>query len=106
MGIAVDSNVVIYERIREELRSGKSIQGSIESGFQKAIRTILDANITNAAAGVVLLTYGNGANQRVCSDFVDWDRHDFFLTAVFVCRLLFDIYLRRLERKANPVLSI
>jgi preprotein translocase subunit SecD len=60
VGIAVDSNVVIYERIREELRAGKKIHGAVESGFQKAFRTILDANVTNAAAAVVLLMYGTG----------------------------------------------
>ena len=60
VGIAVDSNVVIYERIREELRSGKPAKFAVESGFEKAFHTILDANVTNAFAALVLMNYGTG----------------------------------------------
>ena len=58
--MAVDANVLIYERIREELRIGSSPQASIQAGFEKALSTILDANITTLIAGVVLFSFGTG----------------------------------------------
>jgi len=60
LGMAVDANVLIYERIREELRSGSSIQHSIHAGFEKAFSTILDSNLTTMIAGVVLFSIGSG----------------------------------------------
>jgi preprotein translocase subunit SecD len=60
VGMAVDANVLIYERIREELRNGSSPQASIQAGFEKALSTILDANITTLIAGVVLFSFGTG----------------------------------------------
>ncbi len=61
VGMAVDANVLIYERIREELRLGNSPQASINSGYEKAFSTIADANITTFIAAVVLLGIGSGA---------------------------------------------
>lgn len=61
VGMAVDANVLIFERIREELRNGNSPQASIHSGYEKAFSTIADANITTLIAAVVLLSYGTGA---------------------------------------------
>jgi preprotein translocase subunit SecD len=61
VGMAVDANVLIFERIREELRNGNSPQASIQSGYEKAFSTIADANITTLIAAVVLLSYGTGA---------------------------------------------
>jgi preprotein translocase subunit SecD len=60
MGMAIDANVLIYERIREELRNGNSPQASIRAGFDKAFSTIFDANITTFIAAVVLLMFGTG----------------------------------------------
>jgi len=60
VGMAVDANVLIYERIREELRNGSSPQASIQAGFDKALSTILDANITTLIAAVVLFSFGTG----------------------------------------------
>ena len=60
MGMAIDANVLIYERVREELRNGNSPQASIRAGFDKAFSTILDANITTFIAAVVLLMFGTG----------------------------------------------
>ncbi len=57
---AVDGNVIVFERIREELRSGRTPRAAIGAGFDKALWTILDANITNMIAGVVLYAYGTG----------------------------------------------
>ena len=60
VGMAVDANVLIFERIREELRNGNSPQASIQAGYEKAFSTIADANITTLIAAIVLLSYGTG----------------------------------------------
>jgi len=61
VGMAVDANVLIYERIREELRNGVSPQASIQAVFEKAFSAILDSNVTTFIAGVVLFVFGTGA---------------------------------------------
>lgn len=63
VGMAVDANVIIFERIKEEARSGKSINGAIDAGFKRAMSTILDSNITTLIAGFVLFFMGNGSVQ-------------------------------------------
>ena len=60
VGMAVDANVLIYERIREELKNGSSPQASINAGFEKAFTTILDSNLTTLIAALVLFAYGTG----------------------------------------------
>jgi preprotein translocase subunit SecD len=61
LGMAIDANVLINERIREELRNGVSPQAAISTGYERAWGTILDSNITTLIAGVALLTFGSGA---------------------------------------------
>ena len=61
IGMAVDANVIIYERIREELRSGKTVLASVNAGFERAALTILDANVTTLIAALVLYQFGTGA---------------------------------------------
>ena len=61
IGMAVDANILIYERIREELRSGKTVRVATDSGFKKAFTTILDANVTTLIATFVLMLLGTGA---------------------------------------------
>lgn len=61
IGMAVDANVLIFERIKEELRVGKSIRSSIDAGFKRALSSVLDSNITTIIAGVVLYGFGNGS---------------------------------------------
>ena len=60
VGMAVDANIIIYERIREELRLGKSPRTAVDSGFKRAFWTVFDAHVTNFVAGVVLYSYGSG----------------------------------------------
>lgn len=60
IGMAVDANVLIFERIKEELRNGKSIDASINAGFKRALSSVLDSNITTLIAGVVLYGFGSG----------------------------------------------
>jgi preprotein translocase subunit SecD len=60
VGMAVDANIIIYERIREELRLGKSVRTAVDGGFSRAFWTVFDAHVTNFVAGVVLYSYGSG----------------------------------------------
>jgi preprotein translocase subunit SecD len=60
IGMAVDANIIIYERIREELRAGKSPRTAVDAGFERAFWTVFDAHVTNFVAGVVLYSYGSG----------------------------------------------
>jgi protein-export membrane protein SecD len=60
VGMAVDANVIIFERLKEELKNGKTVRSSINFGFQRAMSTILDANITTLIAGIVLFNFGEG----------------------------------------------
>src|SRR5690606_5057132 len=60
IGMAVDANVLVYERIREEIRAGNSPQAAIHSGYDKALGTIADANLTTLIAGIVLFAFGTG----------------------------------------------
>ena len=61
IGMAVDGNVLIYERIREEMRAGKTPLAALDAGFRKALVTILDSNITTLIAAVVLFYFGSGS---------------------------------------------
>jgi len=60
VGMAVDANVLIFERIREEIANGSTPQASIQAGYEKALSTIVDANITTMIAAVVLYSFGSG----------------------------------------------
>ena len=60
LGMAIDSNVLINERVREELRNGRTAQQAITEGYDKAFATILDSNVTTLIAGIALLTFGSG----------------------------------------------
>jgi preprotein translocase subunit SecD len=61
--MAVDANVLIYERIREELATGKTIKASVDSGFEKANSAIVDSNITTFLTGIILYQFGSGPVQ-------------------------------------------
>ena len=105
VGIAVDSNVVIYERIREELTHGKPIGAAVEAGFDKAFKTILDANVANGIAAIILMIYGTGPVKGFAVTMIIGILTTLF-TAVFVCRVLFDLYLKRLQDQGEKNLSI
>jgi preprotein translocase subunit SecD len=105
VGIAVDSNVVIYERIREELRHGKGIHAAVEAGFDKAFKTILDANVANGIAAIILMIYGTGPVKGFAVTMIIGIITTIF-TAVFVCRVLFDFYLKKVEDKGGQTISI
>ncbi len=87
VGMAVDANVIIFERLKEELRNGKTIRSSIDSGFSKALRTILDANITTFIAAIVLYYFGLGPIKGFAVTLMIGILASMF-TAVFVTKFL------------------
>lgn len=89
IGMCVDANVLIFERIREELRLGKPARASIEGGYGKAIVTILDANVTTFIAALVLFQFGTGP-VRGFAVTLSIGIVGSFITAVFMTRIIFD----------------
>ncbi len=87
MGMAVDANVLIYERIREEQRNGRSILASIDQGFQRARATIFDANMTHLIASLILFELGSGPVRGFAVTLGVGIITSFF-TAVMVTRLI------------------
>ncbi len=105
IGMSVDANVIIYERIREELRMGKSAVSALEQGFSYAWATILDANITTAVAALVLMEFGTGPIRGFAVTLLIGIITSLF-TAVFVTRMLFDLWIMRPSRKNEAMISI
>ncbi len=102
IGMSVDANVLINERIRDELREGKSPRAAVEIGYDKAFSAIIDGHITTLISGIVLAQYGTGPIKGfavtlmvgvVCSIF----------TGVFVTRVLFDMWVRGSGKKSIDV---
>jgi preprotein translocase subunit SecD len=91
VGMAVDANVIIFERIKEEMRLGKSAKASIEAGFAKAFWTIMDANITTLIASLFLSQLGKGPIQGFAITLSIGILTSMF-TALFVSRLIFDFF--------------
>ncbi len=89
IGMAVDANVLIFERIREELRIGKTVRSAIATGYQKAFRTILDANVTTLIAAIVLFRFGSGPVRGFAVTLSVGILTSMF-TAVVVTRVVFD----------------
>jgi protein-export membrane protein SecD len=102
MGMAVDANVLIYERIREEQRNGKSIMAAIDAGFGRAMSTIIDSNLTTLLAGLILLFFGEGP-VRGFAVALSLGILTSVFTAVYVTRLQVISWLRAGRRKELPV---
>ncbi|MBR1631097.1 MAG: protein translocase subunit SecDF [Paludibacteraceae bacterium] len=101
LGMAVDANVLIYERIREELRSGKNLRQSVQAGFSNAISAIIDSNVTTMLTGIVLAVFGTGPIRGFAITLIVGIVTS-FITAVFITRLLLDDYCKRENAKALP----
>jgi preprotein translocase subunit SecD len=99
VGMAVDANVLIFERVREELRLGKSVRAAVDAGFQKALMTILDANVTTLIAAVVLFQFGSGPVKGFAVTLAIGLVASMF-TAIFVSRTIFEAVfsLRRVTK--------
>jgi len=102
VGMAVDANIIIYERIREELRSGKSARGAVEAGFGRAFWTVFDAHVTNLVAGIVLYSYGTGPIRGFAVTLIIGIICNLF-TSVWVSRAMFDWMV---DGKKSQTLSI
>jgi preprotein translocase subunit SecD len=103
VGLAVDGNILIYERIRDELHNGKSVKGAVEIGFARAFTTVLDGHLTTAAAGWVLLQYGSGPIQGFAVMLLVGIGTTLF-TTTWVTRVFFDLYVTR--KKGAQTISI
>jgi preprotein translocase subunit SecD len=94
LGMAVDANVLINERIREELRLGKSVRAAIEAGYERALPAILDSNITTFLSGLILFQFGSGPVKgfavTLCIGLVTS-----VFTAVICTRIVYDLMLSR-----------
>ena len=102
IGIAVDANVLIFERIREELEKGKTVRAAIDAGYNRAFRTILDANVTTMLTALILMQFGTGP-VRGFGITLFWGILCSMFTAIFVTRTIFNF---RTDRKILKKLSI
>ena len=94
VGMSVDANVLIFERIREELRQGKSVRSAVELGYDRAFRTILDAHVTTLLAAAFLFQFGTGPIKGFAVTLSIGLIANMF-TAVFFTRMIFDSWLGR-----------
>ena len=94
MGMAVDANVIIYERIKEELRAGKGLGMSLRDGFKHAYSAIIDGNATTLITGIVLFIFGSGPVQGFATTLIIGILTSLFC-AIFVARLVFEALLTK-----------
>lgn len=94
IGMSVDANVIIYERIREELAKGKGLKEAIQDGFSNALSSILDANITTGLTALILFIFGTGPIKGFATTLLIGIGTSLF-TAIFVTRLLIDWYVNK-----------
>jgi SecD/SecF fusion protein len=99
IGMAVDSNVLIYERIREELSSGKPMRTSIEIGYKKAFSAIIDSHVTSIITGVILYQFGTGPIQGFALTLLIGLIANLF-TSIVITRIIFDILTEK-SKKIN-----
>jgi preprotein translocase subunit SecD len=103
IGIAVDANVLIFERIREELAAGKTVPLAVEEGFRHAMSAIIDSNVTTMLTGLFLFQFGTGPVRGFAVTLILGILAS-MITAVFVTRTLFMLWLQR--KRAMATLSI
>ena len=94
LGMAVDANVIIYERIKEELRAGKGLRLAITDGFHHAYSAIIDGNVTTIITGIVLYIFGSGPIQGFATTLIIGILTSLF-TAIFISRLIFEAMLTK-----------
>ena len=100
VGMGVDSNVLIFERIREELRSGKAVGAAVAGGFEHAFVTIIDTHVTTIVSAAILFTFGTGPIRGFAVTLTIGLLANLF-TSVFVSRVIFDYVLSRREKGAE-----
>ena len=94
LGMAVDANVLIFERIKEDLRAGKTTRAAVEGGFKRALLTIVDANVTTLIAAVVLFQFGTGPIRGFAVTLIIGILASMF-TALFMAKLAFEIMIQK-----------
>lgn len=94
LGMAVDANVIIYERIKEELRAGKGMRLAITDGYKNAYSAIIDGNVTTLLTGIVLYIFGSGPIQGFATTLIIGIISSVF-TAIFISRIIFEHWLKR-----------
>ncbi len=94
LGTAVDANVLIYERIKEELRAGKGMKQAVQAGYSNAFSAIFDSNVTSALTGIILLLFGTGPIQGFATTWLIGIACSFF-SAVFLTRLVYEYKLSK-----------
>jgi preprotein translocase subunit SecD len=94
IGLAVDANVLIFERIREELALGKTVRTSVDEGFRHAMSAIIDSEVTTALTAAVLYQYGTGPVRGFAVTLLAGTAASLF-TAIFVVRTFFLVWLNR-----------
>jgi len=97
LGMAVDSNVLVFERIREEMREGKTVRASIEQGFSRAFGTIIDTHMTTLISALFLFQFGTGPIKGFAVTLFFGLVASVF-TAFFVSRVIFDIMYKAQDR--------
>jgi preprotein translocase subunit SecD len=102
MGVAVDANVLIYERVREELKSGRGIVSAIEAGFDRAYSTIIDSHLTGLLAAVILYAFGSGT-IRGFAVTLSFGIVSSLFTAITVTRLMVSTWLRETRPTALEI---
>jgi preprotein translocase subunit SecD len=98
IGMAVDANVLIYERIREEMRLGKTLRGAVETGYERATITIFDSNLTTLITAVILFQFGTGPVKGFAVTLTIGLIAN-FITAVYITRVIFDYLVINLNWK-------
>ena len=100
IGMAVDANVLVFERIREELATHKSLRASIDAGYDKAFSAIFDSNITTLFSGIVLYQFGSGPIQGFALTLMMGVTANLF-TAIVITRVVFDTLVDRGTTEIN-----
>jgi preprotein translocase subunit SecD len=102
IGMAVDANVLIFERIREEVRNGRTPFSSVDIGFRQAFRTIIDANVTTLIAAVLLFQFGSGPVRGFAVTLGIGIATSLF-TAIMFTRMLIVLWLLRVRPRTLPI---
>lgn len=101
IGMAVDANIIIYERIKEELARGAGLMGAINEGYARAFTAILDSNVTTIAVGVVLMYFGTGPIRGFAVTLIIGIITTMF-SAIFVTKTMFDLFIGKLKWNLRP----
>jgi preprotein translocase subunit SecD len=102
LAVAVDANVLIYERMRDEIRAGKGVVQAMDAGFARAMTTIIDANVTTILAALIMFQFGSGPVRGFA-----WTLSIGVLTSVFtavlITQVLLGVWLRVKRPKTLPI---